>query len=349
LNTHVASVRGSKRRSSRAVVALLVAATVLLSGCLVNQRDLWAADKLRPDAPTSRPVSISNLPYGNDPLQTLDVYRPTTTPRGVILWFHPGGWCCGDKATVDPLVLATIDRGYVVVSANYRLAPAATAEQIVSDADRAVRFVKFQRGAWGVAGGKLIVAGGSAGGTLALLLGSAPGRFAASDLGPLAGVDPTVDAVVSLVGPSDLRPYIGAEIGGMGPGIVELFLGCSNLGSTWPATGSTPVSSTTTSTTLAPVPMPPCDPARVLRFSPLFWTALAVLFGGDLPPAYLAYGDQDGLVPPDSQGVVLHDWWSAGGSWLETYLDRPPAGGHNLSFDVNATAFSLWLGLFGSP
>ena len=98
-----------------------------------------------------------------------------------------------------------------------------------------------------------------------------------------------------------------------------------------------------------PPTVPPCDPNAVLRFGLVLWAVLGPMLEGDLPPAYLAYGDRDSVVPPSSQGVVLHDWWSAGGSWLETYYDNPPTGGHNLSNEMNATAFSLWLGLFGAP
>ncbi|MEX1218361.1 MAG: hypothetical protein WEA11_07575, partial [Acidimicrobiales bacterium] len=105
----------------------------------------------------------------------------------------------------------------------------------------------------------------------------------------------------------------------------------------------------TTTTTVAPLPMPLCDPARVLKFSPILWAVLTVFFGGTLPPAYLAYGNQDPTVPPSSQGVVLHDWWSAAGNWMTTYYDNPVKAGHNLSYDVNATAFNLWLRAFASP
>ena len=360
-------------------VALVMSLMILLSSCWVNQNNLWAVDKLPSISPTSREVTEANIAYGDEDLQKLDLYLPASEVRGIIVWFHPGGWCCGDKVDIDPIILSTIDSGYAVVSVNYRLVPTVTAEQQLADADRALRFVKASRRAWGAGAGKVIVAGGSAGGTLALLLAGAPGQFSGPDLGLLAGIDPQVDAVISLVGPSDLRSYIDGETGEWVSGLAEGFLGCSNRGSQWP---TSPTTSTTSTLPVAPRPtvaptkdrvwelssislvepstaasdvssgssgMPPCDPNRVLKFSPILWAVLAELFGGDLPPAYLAYGDRDSVVPPSSQGVVLHDWWSAGGSWLETYYDNPPTGGHNLSNEMNATAFSLWLGLFGFP
>ncbi len=344
------------RIGSGAMVVLSL--TLLLSSCFVNQNGLWASDKLSPSAPATRAASRSDIPYGSGALQKLDLYLPPTSPRGIIIWFHAGGWCCGNKSDVDPLILSEIDRGYAVASVNYRLVPAVTAEQQLADGDQAVRFIKATRASWGAGAGKVIIAGGSAGGTIALLLAAAPGYFAGPALGSLAGVDPRVDAVVSLVGPSDLRPYVAGEVNGWSQGLAEGFLGCSNLGSTWPTTttssqlaSSTTSSSSTTTTVARPGPMPACDPARVLKFSPVFWAVLTVYFGGSghLPPAYLAYGDLDTLVPPASQGIVLHDWWAAGGNWLATYYDNPPLIGHSLSYEVNATAFNLWLGFFSAP
>lgn len=359
MNTHA----HLNRRRSRSGLSVLVALScaVLLSSCFVNQRDLWASDKLSPSAPTTRTPTRANVPYGTDAAQKLDLYLPAVPAIGVIVWFHSGGWCCGDKSGVDPLILSKIDRGYAVVSVNYRLVPSVTAEQQLADGDRAVRFVKATRSSWGAGAGKVIAAGGSAGGNIALLLAAVPGYFRGPDLGALGGIDPRVDAVISLVGPSDLRPYIDGSVPGMGAGLAEGFLGCSNLGANWPTTttttqpqSSSSSSSTTSSTTTTiarQVPMPPCDPARVLKFSPVFWAVLTVFLSGSghLPPAYLAYGDLDTLVPPVSQGIVLHDWWAAAGNWLATYYDNPPGGDHNLSYNVNATAFELWLNFYGAP
>ena len=350
--------RSSRRVRRARSMAFVLSLTIILSSCWVNQTDLWSSDKLPVESPTTRTVTRGNVAYGTDALQKLDLYMPSGSVRGVILWFHSGGWCCGERTHIDPVILSTVDRGYALVSASYRLVPAVTAEQQLADADRALRFVKATRESWGAGAGKVIVAGGSAGGTLALLLAGAPGYFSAEDLGPLATVDPRVDAVISLVGPSDLRPYIAGTVESWGPGLVEGFLGCSNRGSQWPTTTTT---TTTTAISIvepaiskldvpsASSAMPPCDPNRVLKFSPILWAIVAEMFDGDLPPAYLAYGDQDMLVPPSSQGAPLHDRWSSGGSWLETYYDNPRAGGHNLSYEVNTTAFYLWLGLFGAP
>jgi acetyl esterase/lipase len=220
---------------------------IVLSGCLVNQRDLWASDKLAASAPTTRAATLTDVPYGNDPLQKLDLYLPAAPSIGIIIWVHSGGWCCGGKSNVDPLILSQLDRGYAVASVNYRLAPSVTAEQLLADGDQAVRFVKAKRSSWGAGAGKVLIAGGSAGGTIALLLAATPGYFAGPELGALGGIDPRVDAVISLVGPSDFRTYIDGSISRYGRNLAEGFLGCSNLGENFPTTTTTTTPSSSSS------------------------------------------------------------------------------------------------------
>ena len=80
------------------------------------------------------PISYSNIPYGTDGLQLVDVVVPASwnaitnqgvPPLGVVLWIHGGGWSGGDKSTET--VPATIaSAGYIVVNANYRLTATST-------------------------------------------------------------------------------------------------------------------------------------------------------------------------------------------------------------------------------
>ena len=309
---------------------------LLSSSCVVNQNGLWASDKLPPDTPVTRVPSLRDVAYGPDPANRLDVYLPTVPQIGVIVYFHSGGWCCGDKTEIDQMILSEVERGYAVVAANFRSSFSASAAQQLADADRVVRFTRANRARWGAGEGKVLVSGGSAGGNIALLLGSAPGVFAGRDLpADLAAADPHVDGVISLVGPSDLRPYLAGAIpvaGFDGQALVEDFLDCSDRGR---VEGGRL--------------MPRCDQGTVLRYSPLFWAVISAMSGGGLPPVYLADGRLDVLVPPDSQAVPLAAWWQLSAGFLATYLDIPPWAGHNLTFDLNKTAFDLWLRLFASP
>lgn len=323
-------------RRMRILVPLL-AVVLVASSCLVNQNAISSSDKLPIDSPSSMVPTLNDVAYGPLPPHHLDVYRPVVAPVGVIVFFHAGGWCCGDEANVDPLILSTIARGYVVVSVNYRLAPYSTAEQMMADGDLAIRWVRQHRVDWGASGRKVIVAGGSAGGNLALMLAAAPARYKDRNLDPALNlVDSRVDGVIAFVGPSDLRPYIDGLIppGGLdGRQLAEDFLDCSNRGRVHVGTG---------------IRMPPCSDQRVLAFSPLFWATVAAMFGGTMPPAYLGYGGLDTLVPISSQGIPLHDAWAQTAGSAAVWLDLPPAAGHNLTHDLNATAFYLWLRRFES-
>jgi acetyl esterase/lipase len=326
---------GKARLLTLSVVSVVVLALLPIS-CVLYRNGLRASEKLPPDTPVTRVPSLSDVAYGPDPANRLDVYLPTVPQIGVIVYFHAGGWCCGDKSQIDTLILSEVDSGYAVVAANFRSSFAASAKQMLADADRVVRYTRVNRARWGAGQGKVLASGGSAGGNIALLLGGAPGVFTGQNLpADLAAADPHVDGVISLVGPSDLRPYLAGEVpvaGFDGQALAEDFLDCSDGGRVE-----------------AGRLMPPCDQATVLRYSPLFWAVITAMFGGGLPPVYLAHGRLDVLVPPETQAVPLAAWWQLSAGFPATWLDISPWAGHNLTFDVDKAAFDLWLRLFASP
>jgi len=56
----------------------------------------------------------------------LDIYRNRVRPSGdpVLLYIHGGGWVIGDKREQGlPMMLHLAARGWVCVTANYRLSP----------------------------------------------------------------------------------------------------------------------------------------------------------------------------------------------------------------------------------
>lgn len=86
------------------------------------------------DAPPYDDVTVaSNIAFGADPLQKLDIYTLNAVPRGerrpVLLFVHGGGFVGGSKAGngyYPQNVTAWAARnGYVGVNMDYRLAPAA--------------------------------------------------------------------------------------------------------------------------------------------------------------------------------------------------------------------------------
>jgi len=104
-------------------------------------------------------------------LQSLDVYSP---PDGkdhpVIVWIHGGGWSKGDKASLQQKPQAFVDKGFVLVSVNYRLVPAVTVKDLMADLAQSVRWVRDHAAEHRGDPNSLIIMGHSAGAHLAALL-----------------------------------------------------------------------------------------------------------------------------------------------------------------------------------
>lgn len=99
------------------------------------------------------------------------VYRPLLEgPTPTVMLFHGGGWVVGDLDTHDHLARSICrDCAVVVVSIDYRLAPAAPFPAAVDDALAATRWVVSRLDELG-GDDRLAVAGDSAGGNLAAVV-----------------------------------------------------------------------------------------------------------------------------------------------------------------------------------
>jgi acetyl esterase/lipase len=117
-------------------------------------------------------VRVRGLAYGDGPRRTLDVYhrrdRPTSAP--ILLHFHGGGFHSGNKAReARPLIRhLTSRRGFVCVSANYRLQPHVTLVDQMADVRDAIAWVRAHAAEYGAEPGTLFVAGSSSGAHLAI-------------------------------------------------------------------------------------------------------------------------------------------------------------------------------------
>jgi acetyl esterase/lipase len=118
---------------------------------------------------------------------TMDVIVPKkSNGRGVILFVSAEYRSGRDlMALVHPLASEPfLERGYTVFAAMHGSQPKYTVPEIVEDAHRAVRFVRYSAKKYGIDPDKLGATGGSAGGHLALMVGCAgrPGNPGAKDL-----------------------------------------------------------------------------------------------------------------------------------------------------------------------
>jgi acetyl esterase len=107
------------------------------------------------------------------------VLVPAASPRGVIVYYHGGGWVVGGLADFDKLGRQLAQRtGCVVILVDYRLAPEYRFPTAVDDAWAALRWADQQRAeltgataaAPAPAPAPLIVAGDSAGGNLSAIM-----------------------------------------------------------------------------------------------------------------------------------------------------------------------------------
>ena len=117
-------------------------------------------------------VRVHGLAYGDGPDRTLDVYHRSDRPAGVpvLLHVHGGGFHSGSKTReARPLIRhLTSRRGFVCVSADYRLQPHVTLAEQVADVRGAIAWVRAHAAEFGAEPGTLFLAGSSSGAHLAV-------------------------------------------------------------------------------------------------------------------------------------------------------------------------------------
>jgi acetyl esterase/lipase len=112
------------------------------------------------------------LAYGDGRRRTLDVYHRRDRPAGapVLLHFHGGGFHSGNKnREARPLIRHLASRrGFVCVSAGYRLQPQVTLADQVADVRAAIAWVRAHAADFSAGPGPLFITGSSAGAHLAI-------------------------------------------------------------------------------------------------------------------------------------------------------------------------------------
>jgi acetyl esterase/lipase len=312
-------LRRPRRSALARTLAMLVASCMAVLGACTTA----PSSGLSETPVSSESPSTAGVRYGPDPAQLLDIHEPTGgAPVGTIVYLHSGGWISGTRTKVSELVASQLGTGWAVVSVDYRLAPVARGPEMLADIDRAVRWVRVNGGRYGIDVSTVVVAGGSAGGHLAAMAGAAAGAFVDPDLpSDLASVSPIPDGIIAMVGPADLSTFWQA--GGWAPSTTYQMLGC--------ALGPTDLG------------YQPCEPGVAEGLSPLTHARAARDSGAVLPPAFLAYGPEDSLVPTATQGDPLYDAWSSAAPVGATHYEHPPGAGHNLEPRIEEAALDAWL------
>ena len=121
-------------------------------------------------------IITKNIDYksqSNDPedRDLLDIYMPKdAVDVPVIVFFHGGALLYGDKSYGKDIAIGLVERGYGLVSANYRLSPNHSHPSHVNDAAEATAWVIDNIDSYGGDSDNVFIAGHSAGAYLAALV-----------------------------------------------------------------------------------------------------------------------------------------------------------------------------------
>lgn len=123
------------------------------------------------DEAAKAPSARLDLSYGPDPRQRLDIFAPKGAANApAILFFHGGYWKGGGKESRRFPAPAWNARGVAWVPVEYRLAPAASLDDIVEDVRNATAWFYENAAKYKCNPDALHVAGNSAGGHITAML-----------------------------------------------------------------------------------------------------------------------------------------------------------------------------------
>jgi acetyl esterase/lipase len=121
-------------------------------------------------APRDGVAILRDQPYGEDPKQRLDIFKPAKAERApVVVFMHGGAYVRGDKRVNDEIygnvTMWFARQGAVGINMTYRLAPAAPYPAGAEDVGMVVQWLKRNAAAQGGDPGKIFLIGHSAGAT----------------------------------------------------------------------------------------------------------------------------------------------------------------------------------------
>lgn len=253
-----------------------------------------------------------DVPYAAESsAQKMDIYLPKEGkgPFPVILAIHGGGFASGDKGTMEvDGQLTGLNRGYAVVSINYRLSGEAKFPAALMDAKAAVRFLRAHAGEYQLDGSRIAAWGDSAGANLAALAGTTASHPELEDLTQgNARESSRVQAVVAWFPPVD---YLQED-------------------AQFRASGVTPYSWAEQPDSYIAKYMgaPIRDIAGLMRF-----TNPESFIAGDSAPFLIENGAKDTVVPPEQGQMLAQKLRAVLGPDKAVYIRLPEAGHHVADF-----------------
>lgn len=136
-----------------------------------------------------------DIGYGDRPRNQLDLFLPTSEPRGLVVFIHGGFWLRLDRSYWSHLANGPVASGYAVAIPGYTLCPDVRVADITVEIGRAIAT------AASMVAGPIRLAGHSAGGHLATRMISATSPLPAD-------LRSRIDCTLSISGIHDLRPML---------------------------------------------------------------------------------------------------------------------------------------------
>jgi len=139
-----------------------------MPGTAVGDPEIWIkrAQQLG-EAATANLADVRwDVPYGDTPLQAVDVFPAKDPDAPIHLYFHGGYWRAYDKANYRYIPGMLVPQGATTILANYDLCPTVTLDEIVAQAIRCIAFVYRNGRELGGDPERLFLSGSSAGGHL---------------------------------------------------------------------------------------------------------------------------------------------------------------------------------------
>ena len=153
------------------------------------------SDEMDSGSTRSLPVGVimkGDLAYGDDPSQRLDVYLrgDAKTPMPIIFMVHGGAWKYGDKrmgTVIENKIQRWVPKGFIFVSVNNRLLPAANPFEQAEDVARALAYVQQHATEFHGDPDRVILMGHSAGAHLVSLVATHPNLAVKQGVKPWLG------------------------------------------------------------------------------------------------------------------------------------------------------------------
>ena len=251
-----------------------------------------------------------NVEYTNPDNQHLqmNIARPKGDgPFPAVLFIHGGGFRAGSREGYNAQIIRMAEKGYVAVTASYRLAPKYPFPAAIHDTKAAVRWLRANAKTYHIDPNNIGVTGGSAGGTLAQMLGVTEGVKEFEGDGGNAKESSAVKCVVNVYGANDFTKSYGKSVDAHE--VLPLYLG-GNLEKARPAH---------------------------IRSSPLYWVTPNAV------PTFCIHGTEDKYVHLEQAEMLVEKLKATG---VEVELLKLEGAGHGFKGKDAETAEKAMIAYF---